>query len=108
MDNLISDIFVKNKIVLSKFKTLDFSKYTKMRNYKLFYGVNTAQYHTLVFFRTAKSKFLRAELLKLDLICEKIEHELDVVIKKRILLYNSALCSKLKKSCDNWKFYDFV
>ena len=108
MNNQICELLISKKIILNSTKTLDFSKYSKKRNYKIIFGLNLKDFYTIVFFRTAKSKFLTAELNELNAICEKIEFEFDTKINKRILFYNSQICSKVKKSTQNWKFYDFV
>lgn len=107
MNNQICDILTKNKILLKKLETLDFAKYSKKRGYELFFGVDLQNYFTAIFFRIAKSKILRAELKILDEICDKLGAENQTNIKKRILFYNSPICSKVKAD-RSWKFYAFV
>lgn len=108
MNNQICELLISKKIILNSTQTLDFSKYSNKRNYKAILGVNLSDFYTLVFIRESKSKLLKAEINEINAICEKIELEFDTKINKRILFYKSAICSKLKKSAQNWKFYDFV
>ena len=108
MDNFIAELFLKHKILLKSTKTLDFKKFSKKRNYELIYGVDNENFHTLVFLRSAKSKMLKAEIEALDILADKIALELGIIVKKRILFYNSTICSKVLNFNKIWKFYDFM
>lgn len=108
MNNQICEIFSRHNILLRDLRSLDFSKYSKKRNFKLFFGVDTKKMYTVVFLRFSKSKFLQKDLLELDDICLALESEFDTNIKKRVLLYKSSICSKVLKNNNLWTFYDFM
>lgn len=107
MNNEICEILTKYGVLFKQLNTLDFSQYSKKRSYKLLLGVDLKDYFTAVFFRDAKSKFLRLELENLNEICAKLEAQNGTAIKKRVLFYNSQICSKVK-AAQMWKFYDFM
>lgn len=108
MDNFIANLFSERNLLLRELKTLKMSDFSKKRNYELIYGVNVKNYHTLVFVRFSKSKMLQAELEILNTITQSVAEKLDIVINKRVLFYNSKICSKLSKQNSKWKFYDFM
>ena len=108
MDNFIAQLFSERNVLLKELKTLNMSEFSKKRSYKLFYGIDKNNYHTLVFVRFAKSKMLLAELTSLEDIADDVAAKLGIVINKRALFYNSAICSKLLKQTTKWKFYDFM
>ncbi|ANE36162.1 hypothetical protein CIG11343_1148 [Campylobacter iguaniorum] len=108
MDNQISEIFSLNKILLRNLKTLDFSEFSKKRNYQLFLGIDTNSFYTLVFLRTAKSKVFNKEIGDLATVCKEIENKFDTLIKRRILIYNSQICQKVISANKDWKFYAFM
>lgn len=109
MDNFIARLFLARKLILKDTKTLDFKKFSNKRNYELIYGVDSKNFHTFVFIRKAKSKLLKAELEFLDLLADDIASKLGIVVVKRILFFNSAICSKiLDDKKIGWKLYDFV
>lgn len=108
MNNFIANLFSERKLLLRELKTLKMSDFSKKRNYELIYGINAKDYHTLVFVRFSKSKMLQAELENLDLIANCVASKLNIIINKRVLFYNSKICSKLNKQNNKWKFYDFM
>ena len=108
MNNFIANLFSERKLLLRELKTLKMSDFSKKRNYELIYVINAKNYHTLVFVRFSKSKMLQAELENLDLIANCVASKLDIIINKRVLFYNSKICSKLNKQNNKWKFYDFM
>lgn len=111
MDNFISLLFSEQKLLLKNTKSLDFKAFSTKRNYELIYGVDESSFHTFVFIRKAKSRFVLSELEFLNELSDKIASKLSVVVKKRVLFYNSPICSKVLKNEDFnkvWKFYDFM
>lgn len=108
MDNQISEIFSKNKILLRNLKTLDFSEFSKKRNYQLFLGIDRDSFYTLVFLRASKSKVFNKEIGDLAAICKEIENKFDTLIRRRVLIYNSQICQKVISVNKDWKFYAFM
>ncbi len=110
MNNQICELFEEQKLLFKKLETLDFARYSKKRSFEAFLGVDMKGFYTLIFVRRAKSKLLSKELDELNQICGSIESEREHAIKKRILFFNSAICSKILKneSAAGWKFYDFM
>lgn len=108
MNNIISEIFIKNRILLRNLQTLDITEFSKKRAYSLFFGVDRNNFYTLIFFRNAKSKFLKKELNDLYEICKLVEIKFDTNIKKKVLFYKSQICSKILKDTKDWKFYAFM
>ena len=106
MNNQICELFEEQKLLFKKLETLD----SKKRSFEAFLGVDMKGFYTLIFVRRAKSKLLSKELDELNQICGSIESEREHAIKKRILFFNSAICSKILKneSAAGWKFYDFM
>lgn len=110
MQKQISELLLSKKLLLKNFKTLDTKEFSKKRSYEIYFGVDLDGFFTLVFVRNAKSRFISKdanELLNLDKI---VQEKLDKIVKKRVLFYNSQMCSKSKKILEESEFifYDFV
>lgn len=110
MNNETLNLFEKRKIFLRDLKKLDSSEFTRSKTLKIFFGVDTKNFFTIVIFRFAKTKLLRKDNEILNEICQKIETKFDTVVKKRILFYSSNICKKALKDLNDsgWKCYDFV
>lgn len=108
MDNFIADLFLKHKLLFKNTKTINFRKFSNKRSYELIYGVDENSFHTFIFLRSAKSKMLQAEMNEINKLADKMAQELKIVVKKRVLFYNSTICQKLLANNENWKFYDFM
>ena len=111
MNNFISLLFSGQKLLLKNTKSLDFKAFSTKRNYELIYGIDESSFNTFVFIRNAKSRFVLKDLEFLNELSEKIASKLGIVVKKRVLFYNSPICSKVLKHEEFkkiWKFYDFM
>ena len=102
MQKQISELLLSKKLLLKNFKTLDTKEFSKKRSYEIYFGVDLDGFFTLVFVRNAKSRFISKDANELL--------SLDKIVKKRVLFYNSQMCSKSKKILEESEFifYDFV
>lgn len=110
MQDLLSELLLKKGLFLKKFKTIQIKKFSKLKSYKIYYGVDKNGYHTLVYVRDAKSKFILKNAQNLQNLHKLIENSEDKIIKKKILFYNSDICSKAKENLknDGWRIYAFM
>lgn len=110
MQDKISALLVDKNLLLKNFKTLDVSKYSKKRSYKIYYGVDLNSYFRLVYLRDASSRLVKKDAEFLVYLDDLVQKDMDKIVKKKLLFYNSAICSKtlkfLKES--GWECYDFV
>ena len=102
MQKQISELLRSKKLLLKNFKMLDTKEFSKKRSYEIYFGVDLDGFFTLVFVRNAKSRFISKDANELL--------NLDKIVKKRVLFYNSQMCSKSKKILEESEFifYDFV
>ena len=86
------------------------SEFTKKRSLEAFFGVDTKNFYEIVFLRSAKSRLLLKEASEINEICTKFEEKLQTKIKKRVIFYNSQICSKSLNYFkeEGWSCYDFV
>ncbi|EJP75584.1 MULTISPECIES: hypothetical protein [Campylobacter] len=110
MNPKIWPLFEARKILLKDLKSVDLGEFCKRRTLSACLGVDTKGFYEIVFLREAKSRLLLKEAREIDEICAKIEQKFQTAIKKRVLFYNSEICSKslemLKQN--GWRCYDFV
>lgn len=102
----MDELLVKHNIILKKSKNLSLEDF-KTRSYKALLGIDLNSNNVILFFRDAKSRFLKKDSLKLTQMSEILAQKEGRIIKKKIFFYNSEICSKaleiLKKS--GWKCY---
>lgn len=102
----MDELLVKHNIILKKSKNLSLEDF-KTRSYKALLGIDLSSNNVILFFRDAKSRFLKKDSLKLTQMSEILAQKEGRIIKKKIFFYNSEICSKaleiLKKS--GWKCY---
>ena len=84
----ISKLCVREGLLLQKFQTLDIASFTRSRSYGAYFGVDLKSYNVLLFMRDAE--FLLS-------LASDISASLGKVVKKRVLFYNSQMCSKSAK-----------
>lgn len=110
MNQKIWELFEAKKILLRDLKRLDLSEFTKKRSLEAFFGVDTKNFYEIVFLRNAKSRLLLKEAGEINEICTKFEEKFQIKIKKRVILYNSQICSKSLNYFkeQGWSCYDFV
>ena len=97
----ISKLCVREDLLLQKFKTLDIASFTRSRSYGAYFGVDLKSYNVLLFMRDAE--FLLS-------LASDISASLGKVVKKRVLFYNSQMCSKSAKFLkeNGFSLYAFV
>jgi len=104
----IAEILVSKKLILKKQKNIELAKFTKSRSLQALFGVDLKNFNELVFFSSAKSRFLLKNAQNLENLANLIAEDLRLVIKKRTLFYSSEICSKSVKFLKEagWKLYD--
>ena len=97
----ISKLCVREDLLLQKFQTLDIASFTRSRSYGAYFGVDLKSYNVLLFMRDAE--FLLS-------LANDISASLGKVVKKRVLFYNSQMCSKSAKFLkeNGFSLYAFV
>lgn len=93
----ISKLCVREGLLLQKFQTLDIASFTRSRSYGAYFGVDLKSYNVLLFMRDAKSRFVMRDAEFLLSLASDISANLGKVVKKRVLFYNSQMCSKSAK-----------
>ncbi|MDO5046324.1 hypothetical protein [Campylobacter sp.] len=92
----IYKIFEAYNIALKDLKEVDLSEFSGKRTLKCVVGVDIKGFYTIVFIRSAKSRFLKKEFEDIVQIYSKIQTKLGINIKKPIIFYTSEICSKTK------------
>lgn len=110
IDRQIYELFVDKKIVLKNLQRVELGQFCKKRSLEAYFGVRTDGFYEIVFVRRAKSRLLKKEAGELDEICAKIEAKFETAIKKRVLFYDSEICSKslAMLTASGWRCYDLV
>lgn len=102
----IYKIFETHNIALKNLKEIDLREFSSKRTLECDLGIDVKGFYTIVFIRSAKSRFLRKEFEQISQICSQVEAKFDVKIKKRVIFYSSQICSKtenlIKES--GWKY----
>ena len=88
---------VEQGLLLKNFKTIEMKNFTRSRAYSAYFGVDLQNFNTLVFVREASSRFVMRDSEFLLNLSDQICADLGKVIKKRVLFYNSQICSKSQK-----------
>jgi hypothetical protein len=92
----IVDILRKNKIICKKLKKINLNTRKKVNAYL---GVNLKDEYCIVFEILKKSKFLSKDYEELL----KFLPDINFRYKKKILILNSSICSKVKEKMRDWK-----
>ena len=92
----IVDILRKNKIICKKLQKIDLKAKKKINAYL---GVNLKDEYCVVFEILKKSKFLSKDYEGLI----KFLPEINFRYKKKVLILNSLICSKVKEKMRDWK-----
>lgn len=103
----MEELLLSNNIILKKSKTANLTKFSKVRSYKCLVGVDLESNNIIVFFRDAKSRFLKKDFENLENLANLIINDEKLVIKKRYLFLNSQICSKALNFAKErgWKCY---
>ncbi|MCD8213368.1 MAG: hypothetical protein LUC34_04905 [Campylobacter sp.] len=110
MNQKIWALFEERRILLKNLKILEISEFCKKRSLTAYLGVDKNSFYEIVFIRDAKSRLLLKEAAQINEICAKFEQKFQTVIKKRVIFYNSQICSKSLDTLrqNGWRCYDFV
>ena len=73
---------------------MELDKFTKKKTLAALTGVNMKGFYTLLFFRSAKARFLSKEFETINEIADKIAEQTGVNFKKKAIFYSSDICSK--------------
>lgn len=94
----IYELLNSQNILLPKLSALDISSLSSKRTLKAWLGVDTKEYYTLIFLRSAKARLLKKEADELSELSSLIATKQGHAIKKIVLFYHSQACSKAIKS----------
>lgn len=110
MSEKIFSLLGERKLLLNGFEQISLANFTRSRTLKAYLGVDMKQFYTLVFLREAKSRLLAKEASVLNEICAQIELAREHAIKKRVLFFDSQICSKARTKLEDggWKCYGFM
>lgn len=103
----MEELLLSQNIILKKSTTINLAKFSKVRSYKCLVGSDLDSNNTIIFFRDAKSRFLKKDFEILENLANLVTKDEGKVIKKRYLFLSSQICSKaldLAKS-KGWKCY---
>jgi hypothetical protein len=92
----IVDILRKNNIVCKKLQKLTLNTRKKINSYL---GVNLKNEYCIIFEILKKSRFLNKDYEELTEFLPNINFR----YKKKILILNSPICSKVKEKMKDWK-----
>ena len=76
------------------FEIFELDKFTKKKTLVALTGVDMKGFYTLLFFRSAKARFLSKEFETINEIAGKIAEQTGVNFKKKAIFYSSDICSK--------------
>lgn len=101
----IYKIFETRNLALKDLKQIDLTEFSSKRTIECAVGIDIKGFYTIVFIRSAKSRFLKKEFEDIAQICSQIETKLGLKIKKRVIFYSSQICSKTKNLIEEsgWK-----
>ena len=90
----IYQVLEAKKIILKNLSWLELDKFTKKKTLVALTGIDRKGFYTLLFFRSAKARFLSKEFEAIDEIANKIADQAGVNFKKKAIFYSSDVCSK--------------
>ena len=104
----IVETLLDKKIILKKLNTIDVKLLKSRKKIKVFEGVDLNSNYVAIFFYRQKSRFLRKDILDLDLLYERLKDLQDHNFKKRILIYDMPICSHAKEELkeQGWRLID--
>ncbi len=97
----------KKKLLFKKLEPLDLKDYGFRQKYKLFYGIDTKSFYTIILFIEQKSRILQKNVDKYEEIVEALIIKKDHNFKKKIIIIDAPLCSKAKEKLKklHWKVF---
>ena len=90
----IYQVLEAKKIILKNISWVELDKFTKKKTLIALTGVDMKGFYTLLFFRSAKARFLSKEFEVINEIAGKIADQMSVDFKKKAIFYSSDICSK--------------
>ena len=90
----IYQVLEAKKIVLKNLSWTQLDKFTKKKTLAALMGIDMKGFYTLLFFRSAKARFLSKEFEAIDEIASKIVEQTGINFKKKAIFYRSDICSK--------------
>ena len=90
----IYQVLEAKKIILKNLSWVELDKFTKKKTLVALTGVDMKGFYMLLFFRSAKARFLSKEFEAIDEIAGKIAEQTGVNFKKKAIFYSSDICSK--------------
>ena len=90
----IYQVLEAKKIILKNLSWIKLDKFTKKKTLDALTGVDMKGFYTLLFFRSAKARFLSKEFEAIDEIAGNIAEQTGVNFKKKAIFYSSDICSK--------------
>jgi len=104
----IVDILLEKKIILKKLNPIDVKLLKSRKKIKVFEGVDLHSSYVAIFFYRQKSRFLRKDILDLDLLYDRLIELQDHNFKKKMLIYDMPMCSHAKKELkeQGWRLID--
>ena len=90
----IYQVLEAKKIILKNLSWIKLDKFTKKKTLDALYGVDTKGFYVLLFFRSAKARFLSKEFEAINEIASKIVEQTGIKFKKKAIFYSSDICSK--------------
>nr|WP_314468762.1 hypothetical protein [uncultured Campylobacter sp.] len=90
----IYQVLEAKKIILKNLSWTELDKFTKKKTLDALYGVDTKGFYVLLFFRSAKARFLSKEFEAINEIASKIVEQTGIKFKKKAIFYSSDICSK--------------
>ena len=90
----IYQVLEAKKIILKNLTWVELDKFTKKKTLVALTGVAIKGFYMLLFFRSAKARFLSKEFEAINEIADKIAEQTGVNFKKKAIFYSSDICSK--------------
>ena len=90
----IYQVLEAKKIILKNISWVELDKFTKKKTLIALTGVDMKGFYVLLFFRSAKARFLSKEFEAIDEMAGKIAEQTGVNFKKKAIFYSSDICSK--------------
>ena len=94
MNEKIYRVLADKGIALKNSQRPELDKFTKKKTLDALYGIDTKGFYVLLFFRSAKARFLSKEFEAIDEIASKIAEQTGINFKKKAIFYSSDICSK--------------
>ena len=94
MNEKIYRVLADKGIALKNPQRPELDKFTKKKTLDALTGVDMKGFYTLLFFRSAKARFLSKEFEAIDEIAGNIAEQTGVNFKKKAIFYSSDICSK--------------